>query len=353
MNRRRLALMGARMALEHSLAAAGFRAGKPVKVTFQISPTCNLRCLHCGIWENKRDPKAMRREEWIAALRGLRRWAGPFALGFRSGEPLMEPDFLPLVAEASALGVMTTCVSNGTLVTEDMARRLKASGLDSLLFSLDGMHPETHDLSRGVPGTHAKVLEAIARLQRLPGAPVLKINSIVAGHNLEELESLVRWTVDRGLGGISLQPLRAAGADWQALWPKDPGRAAEVLDRLIVLKRAGAPILNPTAQLEAMKAYFRDPAGEFPDVSVCGAYTNLNIMGDGTVYFCTYKAPVGNLRVQSIAEIWNSGPALERREEILTCKKSCILLNCHYRPGLSDRVRDFSRSWNAGAGPRA
>lgn len=344
MKRAALAPLSLNLGIQHVLAAISARVCKPLhlptRVTFEIVEVCNLKCLHCPVWPRRRSPDAMTHAEWVEHLRALRRWLGPFALGFRSGEPLLARGFLPLVAEASRLGVLTSCVTNGTLVNDERADLIAESGLDSMIFSLDGLLPKTHDFSRGAPGTHAKVLESIERMKRA-GGPTLKIATIIAGHNLSELSELVRWAAGRGLAGVTFQALRSSGADWKRLWP-EPAAARMAIERLREMKADGWPVLNTDGQLQAMAKHFEEPDAVFPD-EMCGTYTHWNVTSDGSVRTCSYKEPIGNIRSASPRDIWESASARERFDDVLACKRQCLLLNCHFRPGLAWRAAELGR----------
>ncbi|PIR17455.1 MAG: hypothetical protein COV48_08670, partial [Elusimicrobia bacterium CG11_big_fil_rev_8_21_14_0_20_64_6] len=282
MKRSDLAPLALNLSVQHALAALSARVHTPLhapsRVTFEIVEVCNLKCLHCAVWTRRRSPDAMTLEEWLEHLHALRRWIGPFALGFCSGEPLLAREFLPLVAEASRLGVLTTCVTNGTLIDQETAARVAAAGLDSMIFSLDGLLPETHDFSRGVPGTHAKVVESIAIMQRL-GGPSLKLATLINSRNLSELPGLVRWAAGRGLAGVSFQALRPYGDDWKRLWP-EPAAARAAVEQLRELKADGWPVLNSDGQLLAMARYFEEPEAAFPD-ETCNTFTHWNVKADG------------------------------------------------------------------------
>ncbi|MBI4422943.1 MAG: radical SAM protein [Elusimicrobia bacterium] len=317
-------------------------------MVFETTTSCNLRCLHCGTWREAPDPQALSTEEWLRLLRELRRWIGPFQLSFSRGETLLDAGTLAIVREAAGLGVMTTCVSNGTLIDPEMALRLRDSRLGTLVLSIDGMSAATHDYGRGAPGTHAKACEAARAVRGTQGGPAVRVSAIVAGHNLEELEALVRWTAGEGLEGVHFQALQRDGHAWRRLWPRDRTRLDAALDRLVALKRAGSAILNSEAQLEAMRGYFRDPDAPHPEL-LCNTFTRLSVGARGDVSFCTFKEPIGNVREQGIGAIWGSAAARERFEDILGCKKSCLLLNCNFRPSLRSSAEALWRHMAARA----
>ena len=82
---------------------------------------------------------------------------------------------------------------NGTLLTEDMARRLKEAGIQRLCISLDGAQAPSHDNLRAVPGAFEGALRGIAASKsrgvalsdqhhRHPGQPGGTAGHLRAGH---------------------------------------------------------------------------------------------------------------------------------------------------------------------------
>jgi len=81
-------------------------------------------------------------------------------ISFTGGEPLTEPRLEEIISLFDTKSTLMSCTTNGTLLTEERARRLKSLGLDSFVISLDGPDPETNDPIRG-KGTYKKVMESI------------------------------------------------------------------------------------------------------------------------------------------------------------------------------------------------
>lgn len=63
-------------------------------------------------------------------------------------------------------------VSNGYLIDENVAKRLKESGISNVQISLDGINPEQHDNFRGKYGSFDKAINAIKCLKKV-GIPVM------------------------------------------------------------------------------------------------------------------------------------------------------------------------------------
>lgn len=318
---------------------------KPLLVGFEMVRVCNLKCLHCDNWRQKQSPQALSVAEWKRLVEDLYRLSGPYRLcvPWQGGEPLLESRaVLEVVRTANHLGIATSIGTSATLIDDGMAREIRDSGLSDLGVSLDGIRPETHDLSRGVPGTFQKVMAGIGCLKKYGTHRLTRISTIVAGHNFHELVDLAEWARREKFFSIQYNPLQPKGADWDRLWPKDVDGVCGALDGLIALKKRGYPIANDVANLGAMKTYFRAPSRDHPEF-LCGAHARLTILNDGTVHLCRFTAPIGNIRRDSIRDIWRSPGAIQLLQHVRTCKKPCILTGAHYRSGLRERVDQFLR----------
>jgi radical SAM protein with 4Fe4S-binding SPASM domain len=123
---------------------------KPM-VVWNVTRTCNLKCVHCYTDSRLRDySDELTTREARAMMEDLAQFGVP-ALVFSGGEPLTRPDLLELVAYARELGLRPVLSTNGTLITPAMAGRLKRAGLIYVGISLDGLG-ELNDRFRGKKG---------------------------------------------------------------------------------------------------------------------------------------------------------------------------------------------------------
>ncbi|MGQ9722337.1 MAG: SPASM domain-containing protein, partial [Candidatus Jordarchaeum sp.] len=76
-------------------------------------------------------------------------------------EPLMRRDFFVTLRATHDHGMYTAIATNGTLITREVAKRIKDSGAGYVQISLDGAKPETHDGFRGVSGAFEKTIKGI------------------------------------------------------------------------------------------------------------------------------------------------------------------------------------------------
>ena len=121
---------------------------------------CNLKCEHCYQDAAECDSRELTTAEGKAMIKQIAR-AGSSGLVSSGGEPLMRDDIFELVAHAAAQGLRPCFGSNGTLITDEVARKLKEAGACSMGISIDSLDAAKHDAFRGVAGAHADTLAGI------------------------------------------------------------------------------------------------------------------------------------------------------------------------------------------------
>ena len=137
-----------------------FAADKKPVVVWNVGRRCNLRCVHCYSQSRDQDyPNELSHEDGMKLLSDLAEYGVPVVL-FSGGEPLLRPDIFELIAHATGRKMRAVVSTNGTLITPDIAARLKEAGLSYVGISLDGLEP-INDRFRGVKGAFRKALEGV------------------------------------------------------------------------------------------------------------------------------------------------------------------------------------------------
>ena len=100
---------------------------------------------------------------------------------FTGGEPLVHPDFTAMVAYAAQIGMITTLVTNGALLTQKRVDALAEAGLASVYISIDAASYKVHDSNRGLPGLSARIRRANAALKRhqIPSSASVTMSRVV------------------------------------------------------------------------------------------------------------------------------------------------------------------------------
>jgi MoaA/NifB/PqqE/SkfB family radical SAM enzyme len=330
----------------------------PRQVIVDITDRCFFRCLTCDKWKSQATPFELTTAEWLDTLQRLLEWLGPYHLSLSGGEPLGRRDIFQIIAWANEHDVSTNLMTNGWLVDARTARELVEAGLTNLTFSLNAFDPATHDRTRGMPGSHARIVAGIGHVQQARAAPgahtTISLNTIVCGATAADLPRLVSWAREIGLDAVGLQPLVDVSAyqpyqapqvtyrpDWTAtadLWNGDPQQIEAAIEQLIALKQQGYPILGTVRQLRLMGAYLHDPT-KVPPTRCYVGINNFLIDPYGDVRLCYSMEPIGNIRTERPEVLWSSALAAHIRGDIRACQLGCRLLNCNYQPSAAERAR--------------
>jgi radical SAM family uncharacterized protein len=213
-----------------SVRSGGGKA--PVIAGHKLLYRCNLECAMCPFWRRE-DEALLTVDQEVLMMDSLVR-AGVSFLGFEGGEPTLRKDLPEILAEAHDR-FHTSVVTNGWLLKNRVDEI--APYLDLLFVSLDGIG-ELHDRLRGIPRSFEKAVEGIrAARGRVPVA----ISSTITAENMEHAEKLVGLAEKLGVGVTFQVAYNYSTAE--NLTPRGPQLRA-TLERLLVLKERGAPILE-------------------------------------------------------------------------------------------------------------
>ena len=109
-------------------------------------------------------------------------------------------DIFELAEYGTKRGLRVALATNGTLVTKDVAEKIKHAGIKRVSISLDGSDAATHDSFRGIPGAFDAAVYGMRNLQEL-GVSV-QINTTIARHNAHQLPEVL--DLARRLGADAL-----------------------------------------------------------------------------------------------------------------------------------------------------
>ena len=97
----------------------------PHVVAWESTVACNLACVHCrASAQTAPEPDELTTDEVFGLIDQLAEFSQPIFV-ISGGEPLMRPDLEDLIGHAVGRGMRAVISTNGTLITEDRAARLK------------------------------------------------------------------------------------------------------------------------------------------------------------------------------------------------------------------------------------
>ena len=296
-------------------------------VSWNTTNACNMYCDHCYRDAGCKAEEELSTAEAKTLLEQIAR-AGFKIMIFSGGEPLMRPDIVELVSYAASLGLRPVFGTNGTLITLEMAQKLKAAGAMGMGISLDSMDREKHNKFRKFPGAWEGAVQGM-RNCRAAGLP-FQIHTTVMEWNNHELEDLTDFAVAEGAVAhhfFFLVPTgRAKTIEAESL------RAEAYEDTLtrimkkqqeveIELKPTCAPQFLRIAAQMGLKTRFRRG---------CLAGTAYCIISPrGKVQPCAYlNMELGDVRQTPFDEIWKNSEVLNK---LRTLEYSGGCGSCEYK----------------------
>ncbi len=285
--------------IEDRLRVNALKNCVPLNVTMELTQECNFRCGHCYNFDrtshtrNPHHDRSLSLEKWKTIIDEVRSM-GCFYICFTGGETLTVPFLDELIAYAKSKGASIRIKTNGSLLTESRAKRLKELGVDDMEFSLYGGVAETHDRFTGTYGHFEKVLAALEFAKKYHLNPVCNI--ILHKESIKEYAKMISLTKKRDIAHQS-------AFDLSTRYDGTKGS----LDYRITIKDTEELLRSPEGESLLPK---RNSTG---NIQCSCARANCGIGFDGSVYPCI-GAPVlaGSLRDQSFKDIWKKSPIFLR-----------------------------------------
>jgi MoaA/NifB/PqqE/SkfB family radical SAM enzyme len=180
----------------------------PIAVHWDLTNTCNLGCLHCYAASGMPAPGELSDDEALAFARRLvHDRVGSVLVG--GGEPFMRDATPPVLELLAGGGVATSVVTNGTLVSADLAGRLAAAGLRQVVVSVDAATESVHDQIRQRAGSFVGAVRAL-RLLRDAGVPT-GLNMVVTATNVEQVPEVIELAIHLECESVELLRFVPAG----------------------------------------------------------------------------------------------------------------------------------------------
>jgi len=156
----------------------------PLSVAWELTLSCNMRCMHCGSSAGDTRTKELTTNEALNLCSQLQELRAKY-INLTGGEALLRKDWYAISKEIKDRGMQVSVLSNGLLLNQKSIAQLRSVGVYAIAISLDGGTPQTHDMIRGVPGSFQKCFNALDDLKK-EDLPATVITTVHKG-NLQEL----------------------------------------------------------------------------------------------------------------------------------------------------------------------
>ena len=315
----------------------------PRMIAWEITRSCNLACVHCrasalhGQYEGE-----LTTEEAKALLDNIKSFSNPIII-LTGGEPLARPDFYEIAKYGREIGLRMVLGTNATLMTPEIAAKLKEVGIPRMSVSIDFPTAEKHDEFRGLTGAFEQAVRGI-KIAQEAGVEV-QINSTITKLNVDYLDDLLKFSKE--VGAVAFHPFllvptgRGKDLEEQELPPEDYERTLnwvydmQKVEKDIFFKPTDAPhyfrIMHQRAKEDGEKAS-KMMAGH-PHASrgletmtrgCLGGIGFCFISHVGQVQPCGYfEKAAGNIKEQSFKEVWETSPLFTDLRDYDKLKGKC------------------------------
>jgi len=310
-------------------------------LAWETTRRCNLACLHCRAAAGSGPyPGELTTDEGITLLNDLAAM-GQIVVIMTGGEPLLREDIYDLAAYGTRQGHRMVMAVNGTLLTPQIATKLKYAGIQRLSISIDGAAAASHDRLRAVEGAFDGALAGIAAA-REAGLP-FQINTTVTKANLTELPAIHELAIKLEAAAHHVFVLVPMGRGEQL---RDDLVSPEEYDKtlrwLLERQREGRLFIKPTCAPQYYRLWRQDAhaRGEKINPATHGmeAMTKGCLGGQGFA-FVSYKGEVqpcgylellaGNIRETPFPEIWANSELFKQLRAVDDYRGKCH--SCQYR----------------------
>jgi radical SAM protein with 4Fe4S-binding SPASM domain len=300
----------------------------PLVMSWNITRECNLKCSHCYI--NATDKKLdneLNTQEAKNLMDQIYQVSRPLLI-LSGGEPLLRPDIFELIKYGSKIGLKMGLGSNGSLIDDAAATKLKDAGIATVSISLDSNVPEQHDEFRGVSGAWEKAVKACKALRR--NNVLVQVNTTLTQQNYNQIDDIMALAESIGVENFHLFFLVPTGRgtkltdlspeQYEAMITKTFAKTA---DHTLNVRPSCAPQFMRIAKDMGldMRQWIR---GCIAGLYYCRIYPN------GDVTPCPYlPIKLGNVRENSFKDIWFNSEVFNALRDPNSLKGKCGV--CEYR----------------------
>lgn len=293
----------------------------PRQCVYEFTLECNLRCKHCGSRAGQKKKCELSTHESKLLVSELAK-LGCQVLTFAGGEPFLRNDWEEVFIHTKDQGMKVAAVSNGTIIDEKLALKIRKTEPAIIAVSLDGMEL-AHDKQRG-RGNFRKALAGIRNLrdQNIPVNIVTQVNKISLP-DLDYLSDFIFMTpVLRGINSWMIQLTTPMGRAKNNNLVISSDQFQVLVDFISLKKTWGIPVYPA----DDIGYFHKELNGRFNSWKGCQA--GLSVIGveaDGNVRGCLSMQAMpaeGNVRLTPLLDIWYDPTfaAYNRQKKILSGK---------------------------------
>lgn len=286
----------------------------PIYVFWDVTGKCNLNCIHCRELSSF-SKSELSFDEAKKLIDQLSAFNVEF-LGLLGGEPLLRSDIFEIIRYAKKKSLAVGLGTNGTLITEDIVKKLNSIDLNLCFVSVDGLE-EINDNIRG-KGAFKKAINGIKWLKKYSVPTGLRMTLMQS--NISDWKGVVDLAIDFDLE-LSIRRVLPCGRASKNAVDLQPNQYRDAIVKIYdyakkmnikidSLKSEGTIMLRNrdpvTFLITGIADEIEKKYGTKNVIAGCAAgIANCYLDSVGNVYACaSLPLSVGNIRNSDFENLW-------------------------------------------------
>ncbi|HXX58780.1 MAG TPA: radical SAM protein [Thermodesulfovibrionales bacterium] len=299
-------------------------------IQWHLTERCNLRCKHCYQSDERPEEITLKEARDVVSEVAdmLEAWSEAYEIGFSAsfnitgGEPLLRKDLFPILEEVGKRGFEIYLLSNGILVDRGKARGLSELGVKGVQVSIEGPE-EIHESIRG-KGSFSSSLKGVRHL--LEAGLTVTLNTTLSEMNADYFMDMVELSTSLGVQKLGFSRLVPSGRGYGLLDKMiEKEKVRRLYEEISSLKPEGLTIVTGDPVASQMDSPVEEGDTDSIPFGGCSAgVSGLTLLPDGTITPCRrLPIPLGNVRKDSLREVWAGSEVLEALRDKKKYKGKC------------------------------
>lgn len=295
----------------------------PKLISWNTTLRCNLRCKHCYINamdENSLTFGELTTKEGFNLIEQIAEVSKPILI-LTGGEPLLREDIYDLAKFGTEKRLRVVLGTNGTLITDSIAKKLIQSGVKRVAISCDSIMEETHDDFRGKRGARKSAIDGMLNAKK--NGLALQINTTVTKENYNEIEEIIALADEVGADEMHLFFLVPTGRG-ENLPYITPYEYEKMLLKVYEWQPKFKIHVKPSCAPQFMRIEKQKGLQSKYSRGCIAGLSYLRITPNGEVHPCPYMPlKVGSIREKSFKEIWFNAIEFKNLRNFKNLKGKC------------------------------
>lgn len=291
-------------------------------VNLMITAQCNINCPCCYQYKSNQElstQQIFRLLEELATMKVK-------TLMISGGEPLLRDDLFQILQLCKQNDIRVSIGTNGTLITPQIAAKLKETNVSSVCVGIDGYNKE------GFADKDRKAFENTIRgITALRQAKIPTVANLIVTHkNVRYLKKTLKYITSLGVKQVNvIRPKPSVNPDWfeaTRLTPEDIYKLQR--DSIRLFNKFNLDRVHIDCSLGSI--YYGLPEEFFQEEKILTCSAGIDfcaVTNQGDVYPCPdlkQKAFwAGNISNQPLGDIWQNSPVFQRFRTLVDIKGFC------------------------------